>query len=64
MRKMVEKGLHVRARRTSRSAAPTAPTSAIHNYDNRSDRYVIPHEELFLGHFGFTPRLQAQRASR
>ena len=24
----------------------------IHNYDNRSDRYVIPHEELFLGHFG------------
>ena len=26
--------------------------SAIHNYDDRSDRYVIPHEELFLGHFG------------
>ena len=29
---------------------------AIHNFDNRSDRYVIPHEELFLGHFKYTPR--------
>ena len=31
-------------------------TGAIHNYDNRSDRYVIPHNELFLGHFNYTPR--------
>ena len=31
-------------------------TGAIHNYDNRSDRYVIPHDELFLGHFNYTPR--------
>ena len=31
-------------------------TAGIHNYDNRSDRYVIPHEELFLGHFPYTPR--------
>jgi len=31
-------------------------TGAIHNYDNRSDRYVIPHTELFLGHFNYTPR--------
>lgn len=29
---------------------------AVHNYDNRSDRYVITHKELFLGHFGYTPR--------
>ncbi|HMM55533.1 MAG TPA: NAD(P)-binding protein [Candidatus Desulfobacillus sp.] len=29
---------------------------AIHNYDDRSDRHVITHKELFLGHFGFTPR--------
>ena len=34
---------------------------AVHNFDNRSDRYVIPHEELFLGHFSYTPRHQAQR---
>jgi ferredoxin len=28
----------------------------VHNFDNRSDRYVITHKELFLGHFGYTPR--------
>lgn len=57
MRKMVEKGLpltesHEPMRGTDHS------TAAVHNFDNRSDRYVIPHEELFLGHFAFTPRLQ------
>jgi NADPH-dependent glutamate synthase beta subunit-like oxidoreductase len=55
MRKMVEKGLKVTpieepVRGTDRS------TGAVHNYDNRSDRYVISHKELFLGHFNFTPR--------
>jgi len=35
-----------------------ASTAAVHNFDNRSDRYVIPHDELFLGHFEFTPRNQ------
>jgi Pyruvate/2-oxoacid:ferredoxin oxidoreductase delta subunit len=30
--------------------------AAIHNFENRSARYVIPHEDLFLGHFGYTPR--------
>jgi len=33
-------------------------TSAVHNYEDRSARYVIPHEELFLGHFTYTPRHQ------
>jgi Pyruvate/2-oxoacid:ferredoxin oxidoreductase delta subunit len=28
----------------------------VHNFDNRSDRYIIPHDKLFLGHFGYTPR--------
>ncbi|MFN3567185.1 MAG: glutamate synthase, partial [Burkholderiaceae bacterium] len=28
----------------------------IHNFDNRADRYIIPHTELFLGHFQYTPR--------
>ena len=58
-RKMVEKGLKI-----TRIAEPTwgtdASTGAIHNYDNRSDRYVIPHNELFLGHFGYTPRLRRE----
>ena len=33
-----------------------ASKGAVHNFDNRSDRYVITHKELFLGHFGYTPR--------
>jgi Pyruvate/2-oxoacid:ferredoxin oxidoreductase delta subunit len=54
-RKLIEKGM-----------APTPVTEplrgtdsskgAIHNFDNRSDRYVIPHKDLFLGHFGYTGR--------
>jgi NADPH-dependent glutamate synthase beta subunit-like oxidoreductase/Pyruvate/2-oxoacid:ferredoxin oxidoreductase delta subunit len=54
-RKMIERGLtfsevHEPIRGTD------ATNAAIHNFDNRSDRYVIPHEELFLGHFQHTPR--------
>ncbi len=54
-RKLVEKGLTV-----SEVHEPIRGTDstnvAIHNFDNRSDRYVIPHEELFLGHFQYTAR--------
>ena len=58
-RKMVEKGLafsetHEPILGTDRSNA------AIHNYENRSERYVIPHEELFLGHFTFVQRRKRQ----
>ena len=54
-RKMLEKGYtfseeHEPIRGTDKSAA------AIHNFDNRSDRYVISHKELFLGHFPFVSR--------
>ncbi|MFA7239152.1 MAG: NAD(P)-binding protein [Sulfuricellaceae bacterium] len=28
----------------------------LHNFENRSDKYVMPATELFLGHFSFTPR--------
>ncbi|MCC7327442.1 MAG: NAD(P)-binding protein [Burkholderiales bacterium] len=56
-RKMIERGLsfseaHEPMHGTDRSNV------AIHNYDDRSERYVIPHDELYLGHFGFTPRLR------
>ncbi|WP_413880537.1 NAD(P)-binding protein [Candidatus Aalborgicola defluviihabitans] len=49
-RKMLEKGytfseVHEPIRGTDKS------TAAIHKFDNRSDRYVISHKELFLGHF-------------
>ncbi len=55
MRKYVEKGIPVEEikeplRGTCQSQG------AIHNFDNRSDRYVIPHDELFLGHFQYSER--------
>ncbi len=61
-RKVIEKGLpltQVEAplRGTDKS------TGALHNYDNRSDRYVIPHTELFLGHFQYTPRVKRKIVS-
>ncbi|HMO45010.1 MAG TPA: NAD(P)-binding protein [Rubrivivax sp.] len=59
MRKMVEKGLPI-----GHIDEPTWGTDrsngAIHNFDNRSDRYVISHKELFLGHFPYTPRHRRQ----
>ena len=54
-RKMLEKGYAF-----GEVAEPIRGTdqnsAAIHNFDNRSDRYVIPHDELFLGHFPHTDR--------
>lgn len=29
---------------------------AIHNFEDRSDTQIIPHDELFKGHFNFVPR--------
>jgi Pyruvate/2-oxoacid:ferredoxin oxidoreductase delta subunit len=55
MRKIVEKGLplgHI----DEPLRGTDVSTGAIHNYENRSDRYVIPHTELYLGHFGFVAR--------
>lgn len=31
---------------------------AVHNYEDRSRAEIIPSDELFLGHFEFTPRLK------
>ena len=62
MRKMVEKGLKVTSI-TEPVWGTDSSSGAIHNYDNRSDRYVIPHSELFLGHFNFTPRLKRKMIS-
>jgi NADPH-dependent glutamate synthase beta subunit-like oxidoreductase len=55
MRKMVEKGLKVTPA-TEPLHGTDKSSVAIHNYDDRSDRYVISHKELFLGHFLYTPR--------
>lgn len=55
LRKMAEKGLD-----PVPFEAPDRGTCfskyAVHNYDNRSDRYIIPHDKLFLGHFNAVAR--------
>ncbi|MBS1189511.1 MAG: Glutamate synthase small chain [Rhodocyclaceae bacterium] len=55
MRKLAEKGLQ-----PGTIEEPLRGTcdskGAVHNYDNRSDRYIITHKELFLGHFGHADR--------
>ncbi|HYR05205.1 MAG TPA: 4Fe-4S dicluster domain-containing protein, partial [Gallionella sp.] len=57
MRKLGEKGIKV-----GEVHEPTRGTYnssfAVHNFDDRSDRYIIPHEKLFLGHFSYVPRNQ------
>jgi NADPH-dependent glutamate synthase beta subunit-like oxidoreductase len=55
LRKLVEKGQKLPAITEPLHGTDTSP-GAVHNFDNRSDRYVIPHTELFLGHFNHTPR--------
>ena len=54
-RKMIEKGLTI-TQIEEPLRGTDANTGAIHNYDNRSDRYVIPHNDLFLGHFNYVER--------
>jgi Pyruvate/2-oxoacid:ferredoxin oxidoreductase delta subunit len=54
-RKLIEKGI-APAPVTEPLRGTDSSKGAIHNFDNRSDRYVIPHKDLFLGHFGFSAR--------
>jgi NADPH-dependent glutamate synthase beta subunit-like oxidoreductase/formate hydrogenlyase subunit 6/NADH:ubiquinone oxidoreductase subunit I len=56
LRKMVEKGLTVAPATEPLRGSETSV--GVHNFENRSARYVIPHEELFLGHFQATPRVR------
>lgn len=48
----------------ARAGAPLRGTSdsniAVHNYEDRGPQEIIPHEELFLGYFPTTPRIQRQ----
>ncbi len=61
-RKMLEKGYTF-----TESHEPTRETytgtAAIHNFDNRSNRYVISSKELFLGHFPYVTRNRRQMVS-
>ena len=55
--KMIETGV-----RFEKVAEPILGTdrskAAIHNFDDRSARYIIPAEELFLGHFEHATRIE------
>ncbi|MDR2188259.1 MAG: NAD(P)-binding protein [Azonexus sp.] len=57
MRKMAEKGIAVQGIKEPLRGT-YASQGAVHNYDNRSERYIITHKELFLGHFGYVERRQ------
>jgi NADPH-dependent glutamate synthase beta subunit-like oxidoreductase/Pyruvate/2-oxoacid:ferredoxin oxidoreductase delta subunit len=54
MRKMAEKGLPINP--VTEPIRGTDQANVVHNFDNRSGRYVIPHDELFLGHFNHVER--------
>ncbi|HLP99344.1 MAG TPA: NAD(P)-binding protein [Sideroxyarcus sp.] len=55
MRKLAEKGIKIEeAREPMRGTCNS--NVAVHNFDNRSDRYIIPHDKLFLGHFSAVKR--------
>jgi Pyruvate/2-oxoacid:ferredoxin oxidoreductase delta subunit len=55
MRKYVEKGIQLGEVKGALHGTDKSK-EVVHNYDNRSDRYVIPHDQLFLGHFQYTAR--------
>lgn len=57
LRKLVEKDLAVPPV-TQALRGTDVSKGAVHNFDNRSDRYIISHKSLFLGHFSYIPRLK------
>ncbi|MRR51482.1 MAG: FAD-dependent oxidoreductase [Rhodocyclaceae bacterium] len=50
MRKYEEKGIQLGEIKGAINGTDKEK-NAVHNFDNRSERYVIAHDELFLGHF-------------
>jgi NADPH-dependent glutamate synthase beta subunit-like oxidoreductase/Pyruvate/2-oxoacid:ferredoxin oxidoreductase delta subunit len=56
LRKMVEKGLKVEEAPHTHVLGTSSANFAVHNYEDRSARYIIPHKDLFLGHFTYAPR--------
>lgn len=62
LRKLAEAGLAPERFDAGSSAEEKRGTSskkfAVHNYEDRSSSEIIPSDELFLGHFPFTPRFK------
>ena len=57
IRKMAEKGIEIKENHEPMRGTYNS-NAAVHNFDNRSDRYIIPHDKLFLGHFSYVARNQ------
>lgn len=55
IRKMAEKGIEIKENHEPMRGTCNS-SAAVHNFDNRSDRYIIPHDKLFLGHFNYVAR--------
>ena len=55
-RKMLEKGLPIENYDHTPVWGTDSSDVAIHNFEDRSYKYVIPSDELFLGHFPFVAR--------
>jgi NADPH-dependent glutamate synthase beta subunit-like oxidoreductase/Pyruvate/2-oxoacid:ferredoxin oxidoreductase delta subunit len=56
MRKLVERGLDPKEAPREPVRGTAEQNIAVHNYEDRSARFVIPHDDLYLGHFAYTPR--------
>jgi Pyruvate/2-oxoacid:ferredoxin oxidoreductase delta subunit len=55
MRKYLEKGIQMGEVKGA-TLGTDKSKEVVHNYEDRSERYVIPHDQLFLGHFQYTDR--------
>jgi len=55
MRKLVEKGIAPHELHGSVWGS-NASKDVVHNFEFRADKVVIPHDQLFLGHFAYVPR--------
>ncbi|MEK6663439.1 MAG: NAD(P)-binding protein [Pseudomonadota bacterium] len=55
-RKMLEKGLKLEEYDHKAEWGTSEKNFAVHNFEDRSSKYVIPSNELFLGHFPKTAR--------
>ncbi len=57
-RKLVEKGLKLEEYNHVQATGTDSSNYAMHNFEDRSSKHVIPSNELFLGHFMDTPRFK------
>jgi len=56
LRKLVEKGMKIEEYNHQQMHGSDTSAFAVHNFEDRSAKYVIPSTELFLGHFLFAER--------